>query len=348
MNWTAKQLDEMPVHFILCTERTGSSLLSLMLNLNDAIQCPSEEPFALYLEPKYGKIQDFSAEQISQFVDDFFLMAEKNIDLYFSKKEVFLQNLLQHKAFLNYERLIKLTYLHFLDIKDKSGVEVIIDKQIKYFFYLNDIKRIFPNAKFIVLVRDVRDNIVSKKNRALNWSSNPLFLACLWKQTYANIKLLKNSDWMWIRYEDFVLNTEACLQTICEFVNVPFQPKMLETKGTFQRLLSAKESDLNPSFVKHLKDFHSGLDQLPNTSKIGQYKQLDTSVLENVEAICRNELIHFGYLEDKNQKSKVVFGRTFYCLLANLYRKQLLAFYKHIPLQFKLWRKKKNQKSWEV
>jgi len=349
MKWTSEKLDNLPVHFILCTERTGSSLLSLMLNLNDAIQCPSEEPFALYLAPKYSKIKQFTIEILTNYVEDFFLMAEKNIDLYFSKKDVFLENLMAHKDFLNYELLVKLTYLHFIDIKDKSEVKVIVDKQIKYFFYLPQLQQLFPKAKYIVLVRDVRDNIVSKKNRSLNWSSNPLFLACLWKQTYAQIEKLRSNEWMWIRYEDFVINTELCLQGICEFLNVPFQEKMMETKGVFQQLIAAKEKDLNPRFVKHLKDFHSGLDQVPNTSKIGQYKQLDAAIVSSVESICHQQLAFFGYIEsNENITKNTSINSLFYCLLAKMYRKNLLAFYYKIPVSWKLRRKKSITKSWQA
>ena len=53
MNLTRQQIERIPIHFILCTERTGSSLLSLMLNISPKVLSPSEEPFALFLYNKY-------------------------------------------------------------------------------------------------------------------------------------------------------------------------------------------------------------------------------------------------------------------------------------------------------
>ena len=53
MTWTSDQLDAIQIHFVLCTERTGSSMLSLMLNLNQEVISPSEEQFALYFYKKY-------------------------------------------------------------------------------------------------------------------------------------------------------------------------------------------------------------------------------------------------------------------------------------------------------
>jgi hypothetical protein len=81
--YDAKSLDEISIHFILCTERTGSSLLCLMLNLHPEIISPSEEPFALYLYPNYHKIVTWTDEDIAYYVEDFFLLAEKNMALYF-------------------------------------------------------------------------------------------------------------------------------------------------------------------------------------------------------------------------------------------------------------------------
>ena len=55
MTWTSDQLDAIQIHFVLCTERTGSSMLSLMLNLNQEVISPSEEQFALYFYKKHKK-----------------------------------------------------------------------------------------------------------------------------------------------------------------------------------------------------------------------------------------------------------------------------------------------------
>ena len=134
MIYSKEKLDDIAIHFVLCTERTGSSLFSMMLNLHSEILSPSEEPFALYFWRKYRHKTEWSEKDVSSYVDQFFAIAEKNLDLYFSKKEVFLKSLLHHREFLNYNRIVKLTYLHFLDTKSKSHVSVIVDKQIKYFF----------------------------------------------------------------------------------------------------------------------------------------------------------------------------------------------------------------------
>ena len=344
MIFTQEKLDAIELHYILCTERTGSSLLSLMLNLHSSILCPSEEPFALYFWNTYKNKIDWEEKDIINYVNSFFTLAEKNTDLYFSKKDVFIKNLLNHKSILNFERLVKLTYLHFIDVKDKSSITHIVDKQIKYFFHIPEIRKLFPNAKFVVLVRDVRDNIVSKQNRKLNGQSNPLFLSYLWRDTYRNIQYLP-ANYTLVKYEDFVNQPKVELERICTYLTIDFQEKMLETEGVFASFIAQKENDVNPEFIKHLKDFHSGLESKPSQSKIGQYLRMNSTEISEVNWICKNELSIFGYKLNDELKAPNLFKQFYYSLLAKCYRKWLLELYRKIPLSLKKWIKKIKRKS---
>ncbi len=349
MKWNVEQLDNLPIHFVLCTERTGSSLLSLMLNLNTEILSPSEEPFALYFWKKYEKKRSWSKKDILDYVDAFFLLAEKNTDLYFSKKEKFISNLLEHKEILTFHRIIKLTYLNFLDVKDKSGIKCIIDKQIKYFFHLQHLQQIFPGAKYIVLTRDVRDNIVSKRNRKLNWNQNPLFLAALWNDTYQQTKYLKEQQFIRISYEKLMTETETELKKICKWVACDYTPKMLEINGVYNSFLDAKAADVDPIFIQHLRDFHSGLSQKPNTHKIGQYAtELDHSLLDQIEQICGESLVKMGYNLSINKHNTFSITQWYYKTLAIFYRRYLLHLYYFIPLAIKLLIKKRKGKKIHV
>lgn len=348
MNFTKEKLDEIQVHFILCTERTGSSLMSLMLNLHSKIICPSEEQFALYFAKKYSQKVNWSDKDIEIYVDEFWLMFEKNIDLYFSDKQLFQNNLERHREILNYSRLIKLSYLHFIEMKDKSEIEVIVDKQIKYFFHLPALIALFPSAKFIVLTRDVRDNIISKKNRALNWNQNPFFLAYLWSQSYSNINQLQDKSVLIVKFEDFITHTESTLTKICLFLNQEFQASMLQTEGVFNRLMESKRERLDKQFVEKLKDFHSGLNSVPNTKKIGVYKEIDTNELRSIESICGDLIIKFDYELTDKQENSFSFKKIYFSVLAKCYRVYLLKLYFVIPLSLKVFIRKLRRKKIEV
>jgi hypothetical protein len=319
-----------------------------MLNLHSKIICPSEEQFALYFAKKYSEKVNWTENDIEIYVKEFLLLFEKNSDLYFSDKQTFLRNLKLHREILNYPRLIKLSYLHFIEMKDKSEIEVIVDKQIKYFFHLPTLIALFPTAKFIVLTRDVRDNIIAKKNRALNWNQDPFFLAYLWSQSYSNINQLQNKSVLVVKFEDFISHTEATLTTICHFLNQEFQASMLQTEGVFNRLIESKKERLDKNYVEKLKDFHSGLNSVPNTKKIGVYKDMDAKELREIESICGDLLEKFDYELTEKQVNSFSFKKVYFSFLAKCYRAYLLKIYFSIPFSIKVFIKKLRKRNQTV
>jgi hypothetical protein len=344
--YDAKSLDEISIHFILCTERTGSSLLCLMLNLHPEIISPSEEPFALYLYPHYYKIITWTDEDIASYVNDFFLLAEKNMGLYFTQRATFHAELLANKAILTYERIVKISYLNFYesDQKNKSSVRVIVDKQIKYVYHLDSIQHIFPGAKYLVLVRDVRDNIVSKSIRKLNWSKHPFFLAAIWKGAYARMQALPENKRLIIKFEDLIRSTETALQKVCAFLSLDYDPKMKETTGVFENFVLSKKDLIDAEFTEKLLRFHTGIRTPLDESKIGQYKAfLSQKDLRIIEGQCQNQLKSFSYEDIAEKKSSSV-RFSAYHFLAFLYRPFLLKLYLQLPLGFKLKLKKRRNR----
>ncbi len=345
--YDAKSLDEISVHFILCTERTGSSLLCLMLNLHPEIISPSEEPFALYLYPKYHKLVAWTDEDIASYVEDFFLLAEKNMDLYFTRRAIFHAELLANKAILTYERIVKISYLNFYDSdqKNKSSVRVIVDKQIKYVYHLDAIQHIFPSAKFLLLVRDVRDNIVSKSIRKLNWNKHPFFLASIWKGTYSRMLALPENKRLIIKFEDLIQSPESALKKTCSFLSLEFSSSMLNTEGVFEKYIHSQKEKLDPAFTEKLLAFHSGIRSPLDSKKIGQYKSfLSQKDLRIIEGKCQNQLKSYRY-EDiaENKSSSIRFSA--YQFLAFLYRPFLLKLYLQLPLGLKLkFQKRRNRR----
>ena len=344
--YDAKSLDEISIHFIMCTERTGSSILCLMLNLHPEIISPSEEPFALYLHSKYHRIVTWTDEDISSYVDDFFLLAEKNMDLYFTQRAIFHAELLANKAILTYERIVKISYLNFYDSdqKNKSSVRVIVDKQIKYVYHLDAIQQLFPSAKFILLSRDVRDNIVSKSIRKLNWNKHPFFLAAIWKGAYARMLALPENKRLIIKFEDLIQSPESELKKTCSFLSIEFASSILNTEGVFENYIDSQKEKLDPAFIEKLLAFHSGIRSPLDSKKIGQYKDLLTPKdLKVIEGQTSDYLIKFKYVRTSDRK-KLSIIYSYYAFLAYLYRPILLGIYLRLPLALKRIVKKRNKK----
>lgn len=339
---TTIQNKQIHTHFLLCTERTGSSLLSLMLNIHQNITCPSEEPFAVFFYNKYKNKTRWTDNELLKFIDEFWLMSEKNLDLFFTTKQILFNQLQQHKDNLNYNKLCDIIYLQFFEPKPKNEIKIILDKQIKYFFYLKKLIKIYPDSKFIILVRDPRVNAIRKKNRNLNSGTNPLYLVALWNNTYKNINYLlsKNKSVLVVKYEDLVSNPENTLKTICNYLNVQYYDKLVKTEGIYETFLDIQKSKVNTDHLNYLKDFQSSLFGKINKEKISlQNDEINVDLNDKIVKLTKPLLIKFNYnssLLSNKKNIKFTINEYWQIFRAYMYRPFLLVFYLQIPLFFKL------------
>ncbi|MBA4241010.1 MAG: hypothetical protein C0448_09805 [Sphingobacteriaceae bacterium] len=316
-----------------------------MMNLHSNVICPSEEPFAIFFYQKYANKTKWSNTEILNFIDEFWLIAEKNLDLFFTSKQNLYNQLITHKDDLNYQLLCTIIYLQFFEPKPKQEISVILDKQIKYFFYLKTLIKLYPESKFIILVRDPRVNAIRKKSRKLNAGQSPLYLSALWNNTYKNIDYLtsKNKEVLIVKYEDLVSSPEIILQSICQFLNIQYNNKMLETEGVYASFLNIQKDKIDPKHINYLKDFQSSLFQKVNKEKIHlQENELDTVLNDKIVKLTKPLLIKFGYDTALQSKSAVYFNLSDYwqIIKSYLYRPLLIRFYLAIPLSIKLIIKK--------
>ncbi|MES2515229.1 MAG: sulfotransferase [Bacteroidota bacterium] len=297
------------LNFILSTGRTGSTLLSSMLNTHPEILSVSEEPFAYNLYPKYKNVTNWTDTIIDQFCYDFYLFSEGKLEPQFGKKENIIDLLKEHRSILTGENAIKLAYFAFFPNKDKSRVNAIVDKELKFHHFLNEVSGFYPQSKFIVLSRDPRDNVLVKIKRAIKKKKKPstLFLAKTWNYEYAmlNKKLSRiNKDrYMLVKYEDLVKKPEEVLKKITTFLNIPYNEIMLTYDDNIKEEVKRSASDIGHTVKQHLSLFHEGLTQKVNTEKIGLWKK-ELSEQENnlVWSICEDTALTNGYMADGCKK----------------------------------------------
>ena len=180
----------------------------------------------------------------------------------------------------------------------KKGKEIKAwgDKN-NYFLNKTDLlNHLFPEAKFIYIVRDGRDvatSYISLKNLKTESPYAPKLpseineIALEWKEN--NIKAttflsgLKESNVLIIRYEDLVNQLEENCKLICEFLNVPYTPQMLE----YYKI------GLEPM---QTLDWKKKTLRSPDKFAIGKYKKLLTSKeIDLFNFIAGKTLKEFGY-----------------------------------------------------
>lgn len=338
-----------PIYFILNIERSGSSMLTAMLNRHEQILSPSEEPFLLYMYPYYKNKTTWTEADIEQLLDEFWLLAEKNLDLYFSPREVVKQSILPHLPHLDFLSLCRLLYGNFLKDKDKQKVDLIIDKQIKYLYCPKMILDILPDTKFIVLTRHYLDIVATWRKRGLGGSRHAAYLAKIWQVAYSTAVpyLLQNHpQFMLLRYEDLVADPEEQLQRVCAFVGKEYKPDMEgfhQSVNAFFDKAEAEKPAAEHGFIEKLKDFHSSMRKPANTDNIGIWQQqLSRQEVAMANAICGDTARALAY-EIPHAPELSVFEQIKiapFSFRAWFSRKVYLPVYIHAPLWIKVWVKK--------
>jgi ABC-type uncharacterized transport system ATPase subunit len=150
-----KELDELPLIFIVGRGRSGSTLLRSMLDAHPAIMIPLESRFVQFLYYNFPAKGPWSANTAQQALD----VLESGFEPLELDREAFLEHIKTFSGDLNFDRVSKLIYLHTRSGFKKEEIRILGDKNPRYTFFIPQLLRLFPGAKFIHLVRDYRDNI---------------------------------------------------------------------------------------------------------------------------------------------------------------------------------------------
>lgn len=343
MNLSIDKIHSIKLNFIICMERTGSSMLTAMLNKNEQVLSISEEPFVLYLYKKYAHKKTFTKDEIDVLVEEFWLTSEKNLSLFFDTKEHLKSSLYYYLPNIDFKLLCKIIYLNFIPLKNKNKVDVIIDKQIKYIHYLPLIQEIFPESKFLILVRNHKDVVTSWKKRKLGLNQDASYLAKVYHINYLNAKhilLLNNANIRLLKYEDLVTNPKNELKQVCDFFGVIFHDSMIEHHTQFNAFIDKMSDKIEDKFLEHIKDFQSNTMKPVSTDLIDEWKKvLSHSEAAVSEKINRDLDVFFKY-DYIDQNYDYSFADRVNIARAWFEKRVYHSFYIKSPLWFKMFIKK--------
>jgi len=221
---TIKQDDN--IVFIGGCQRSGTTLMRNILNQHPLVKIAYENAFYKLLFKKYR--DGVKNKNISQFLDDLIntkRFIEWKIDL--KTLETKLRN---YNRTLTYNEVVLVIMNEFFS--DNFNNEKLVGiKNPHSFLHIPFINSIFPNAKIIILVRDPRAILASrkvKKMRAGNYNS----LECIWK-TYKSFYILSKNLELHkdkikeIYYEEMILNLKPTMLEICEFLEIDWHEDLL-------------------------------------------------------------------------------------------------------------------------
>ncbi len=305
---TISDLDNLQIHFIFSTGRSGSTLLPFILQMHDHVSMASEEYFAVSLAPKYEHIKNWTKDIIHQYANDFILFSDGKLFPLFAGKDFMIALLSQFQEHLTYERVIKLSYLCFASNKDLTQLKVVIDKQLRYYL-LKEYIRLFPNSKFIFLCRDARDNIYSKYNKALRKKRKPTTCWDIYTWLYTYKEYLKypqiKQQSFLLQYEKLIQHPESTLHELSEFLNIEYTPHFLDYYLQAELIFNSIQ---NPKVKEHFSIMHKSLTQPINPEKIDEWrKNMHRPEIKNLcdttWKITEKANSAFGYIAHDNYDS---------------------------------------------
>lgn len=230
--------------FIIGAQRSGTTLLRLMLNAHSCIAIPEEGTFWMPLLRKYGSLpqRKIQGHRLYNYLG--YIKNNPQFNLWGCKQKNIFETIRNQRDGCTLAELMIAVYRGYAQ---RQGKTIFGDKTPSFFRMIPILNRLFPNARFINLVRDGRDIYLSAKKMdparrnisvaALEWSH---------KVREASRALLGFSAerQITVRYEDLVSDPQTTLEKICNFLQVSFEPNMLGYWQNSDQFIGAHHSQL--------------------------------------------------------------------------------------------------------
>jgi hypothetical protein len=180
--------------FILSSVRSGSTLLRVLLDSHSLLHAPHE----LHLRDLHVKVKEGPATKA---------MEELALDA-------------EHLEYLLWDRLLHREVV-------RHGKRFVVNKTPTDVFVAERICRCWPDARFIFLLRHPA-SIARSRADARPQDSEEQNVKMIRKYADALESARQTFPGLVVRYEELTSDPEAELRRVCEYLEVPFEPQMLE------------------------------------------------------------------------------------------------------------------------
>lgn len=266
-----EKLNQTPMFFIVGRPRTGSTLLRTLFDAHPNVVIPQEWPMILALHRRFGHIKHWDQNNLEDFYQALF--QKLRISYWeitnwpgFDHKKL-REDIMDCRGSHSFETLVKVVYAHYHSYFPKENLLIIGDKNPVYSNQTEILANVFPEAKFIHLTRDYRDNLVSMLEVDFEMP-NVALLTYRWKYSWKKIESVAvqyPGRFITLRYEDLVANVEDRFRELCGFLGIPF----VESIFDFHLKKEELEGRFPPEIINR---YFKSLFQPINTSRVGVYK----------------------------------------------------------------------------
>lgn len=287
--------------FIVGAQRSGTTLLRLILNAHSDVAIPEEARFLTPLLTKRYMLQSISGKDLERAIK--YLRANEQFRLWNYDKQDFF-NYLEPKESIELSALISKMFQSYAE---SEGKHYWGDKSL-FFDVIEQLDCLFPHSLFINIVRDGRD-VFSSWRKMDNSKGHSAVIALDWKYKMSKIddslKYLPSNRKITIRYEDLLSSPEEIIKNICQFIGVSFEENML---------------NFYKSSHNYIGDHHSKLifNAIDNSNTEKWKTMLSNSEIRHYEILNGEILRKYGYeVSDQNIQLTELFS-IFFDLLVGL------------------------------
>lgn len=261
-------------------------MLRLLLNAHPRIAIPGEmEYFPSLPREKLENWQDHPVDRSA--LQNFMVGFLDRHDFRHIDTEQLQNNILNGNG-LNYKRPYELALRTWADAENKARWG---EKTPTNFFYVDIMHEMFPDAQFVHLVRDPRA-VVHSMNRFIQMTDDTFINAHNWRlfieDAYSVFQeVIPEDQRTTIRYEDLTAAPEDTARSLCDFLDEPFDPEMLQFHESSPKYMhdSFDEFGGSKTVTKPIRK--------PDTPK---WKNgLSPREIGVIELICGDAMKQFGY-----------------------------------------------------
>jgi hypothetical protein len=277
--------------------RSGTTLLSTLFDAHPNVKIPPEFPIMLPLYQQFRREKRWDKDAIHRFVDFIFqhnVFIHRTLENLKIDKELFTTELMKLEGKGTVRDFLKMVNLQGFSLFPKGEILAIGDKNPVYSIYTGRFLSIFPDAKFICIVRDYRDNFVSMRKLSDLKLEAPVLTLQVWRWRYVASLFIRYSRkypdrFRVIRYEDLVTAKTEVFRDLCAFTGIPFDPSVFEFYRKKEETISTYNNPL-------IERFHGSLMNPVSTSRMDQWKrELTPAEVRMADAVAGRMADRFGY-----------------------------------------------------
>ena len=265
--------------------RCGSHALRLRLNFNPQFF----SPYPLHIVdlmpmlPLYGDLEDDRA-YFRLVTDVVGLQAASMVkwpEVVFDPVEIF--EAIRHER----RSVHRIVWELLLRAGERNHARVVMDKSLDSVHYADELMTLFPDMRFLNVVRDPRAQVASM-NRAIIHEFDTLPNTLTWVDAHRAARglMARHPDRvLTIRYEDFLASQEETLRKVCGFLEIEYLPEMLDVARSAE---AHQISQLSALWVSNCFP--------PIAANIDKFKkQLSHEEIEIIETLAKDEMQRYGY-----------------------------------------------------